>query len=87
MIISFRWMNLFFMTSCFQVYGHSPTNDDINQNLSLHPSNKTMTNVFASTFFGELSKITKNVTFAPTNFSRDTIVAFSLAFPRNVNFQ
>ncbi|XP_008310702.1 transcription factor 12-like [Cynoglossus semilaevis] len=40
------------------VYGHSPTNDDINQNLSLHPSNKTMTNVFASTFFEGTSNST-----------------------------
>ncbi|TMS05157.1 Transcription factor 12 [Larimichthys crocea] len=33
------------------VYGQSPTNDDINQNSSLHPSIKTPSNVFASTFF------------------------------------
>uniref|UniRef100_UPI0037E869B3 transcription factor 12-like n=1 Tax=Semicossyphus pulcher TaxID=241346 RepID=UPI0037E869B3 len=33
------------------VYGQSPTNDDINQNSSLHPSNKGPSNVFASTFF------------------------------------
>ncbi|XP_029289862.1 transcription factor 12-like [Cottoperca gobio] len=33
------------------VYGQSPTNDDINQNSSLHPSSKAHNNVFASTFF------------------------------------
>ncbi|XP_035499315.1 transcription factor 12 isoform X2 [Scophthalmus maximus] len=33
------------------VYGQSPNNDDINQNLSSHPSNKAHTNVFASAFF------------------------------------
>ncbi|GAA6221490.1 transcription factor 12-like isoform X1 [Lates japonicus] len=33
------------------VYGQSPTNDDINQNSSSHPSNKAPSNVFASTFF------------------------------------
>ncbi|XP_060933015.1 transcription factor 12-like [Limanda limanda] len=33
------------------VYGQSPTNDDINQNLPSHASNKMSTNVFASTFF------------------------------------
>ncbi|XP_041651675.1 transcription factor 12-like isoform X1 [Cheilinus undulatus] len=33
------------------VYGQSPTNDDINQNSSLHVSNKAPSNVFASTFF------------------------------------
>ncbi|XP_060891579.1 transcription factor 12-like [Labrus mixtus] len=33
------------------VYGQSPTNDDINQNTSLHPSSKAPSNVFASTFF------------------------------------
>ncbi|KAG8012726.1 Transcription factor 12, partial [Nibea albiflora] len=37
--------------SSLQVYGQSPTNDDINQNSSLHPSIKTPSNVFASTFF------------------------------------
>ncbi|XP_059191466.1 transcription factor 12-like [Centropristis striata] len=33
------------------VYGQSPTNDDINQNPSSHPSTKAHNNVFASTFF------------------------------------
>ncbi|KAM7396870.1 hypothetical protein PAMP_019876 [Pampus punctatissimus] len=33
------------------VYGQSPSNDDINQNSSSHPSNKAPSNVFASTFF------------------------------------
>ncbi|XP_036963159.1 transcription factor 12-like isoform X3 [Acanthopagrus latus] len=33
------------------VYGQSPTNDDINQNSSPHPSIKAPSNVFASTFF------------------------------------
>ncbi|XP_074488723.1 transcription factor 12-like [Sebastes fasciatus] len=33
------------------VYGQSPTNDDINQNPSSHPSSKAHSNVFASTFF------------------------------------
>ncbi|XP_029992733.1 transcription factor 12-like isoform X2 [Sphaeramia orbicularis] len=33
------------------VYGQSPTNDDINQNSSSHPSTKAPSNVFASTFF------------------------------------
>ncbi|KAG7453408.1 transcription factor 12-like [Solea senegalensis] len=37
------------------VYGQSPTNDDINQNLSSHPSNKAATGVFASTFFEGMS--------------------------------
>nr|XP_020477058.1 transcription factor 12-like isoform X2 [Monopterus albus] len=34
------------------VYGQSPTNDDISQNTSSHPSNKAPNNVFTSTFFG-----------------------------------
>nr|XP_046251318.1 transcription factor 12-like [Scatophagus argus] len=33
------------------VYGQSPTNDEINQNSSLHPSIKAPGNVLASTFF------------------------------------
>ncbi|XP_029909840.1 transcription factor 12-like [Myripristis murdjan] len=33
------------------VYGQSPSNDDINQNPSSHPSTKAPSNVFASTFF------------------------------------
>ncbi|XP_068169416.1 transcription factor 12-like [Antennarius striatus] len=33
------------------VYGQSPTNDDINQNSSLHPSIKAPSNMLASTFF------------------------------------
>ncbi|XP_041795201.1 transcription factor 12-like [Chelmon rostratus] len=33
------------------VYEQSPTNDDINQNSSFHPSVKAPSNVFASTFF------------------------------------
>ncbi|XP_058500404.1 transcription factor 12-like isoform X2 [Solea solea] len=37
------------------VYGQSPTNDDINQNLSSHPSNKAATGVFASAFFEGMS--------------------------------
>ncbi|XP_034542693.1 transcription factor 12-like [Notolabrus celidotus] len=37
------------------VYGQSPSNDDINQNSSLHPSNKGPSNVFASTFFEGMS--------------------------------
>uniref|UniRef100_A0A672I9M7 Transcription factor 12 n=1 Tax=Salarias fasciatus TaxID=181472 RepID=A0A672I9M7_SALFA len=35
------------------VYGQSPSNDNVNQNSSLHPSTKGPNNVFASTFFGE----------------------------------
>lgn len=37
------------------VYGQSPTNDDINQNSSSHPSSKAHSNVFASTFFEGMS--------------------------------
>ncbi|XP_074532801.1 transcription factor 12-like [Halichoeres trimaculatus] len=37
------------------VYGQSPSNDDINHNSSLHPSSKTPSNVFASTFFEGMS--------------------------------
>ncbi|XP_056273435.1 transcription factor 12-like [Pseudoliparis swirei] len=37
------------------VYGQSPTNDDINQNSSSHPSSKSHSNVFASTFFEGMS--------------------------------
>lgn len=43
-----------FTSSLLQVYGQSPTNDDINQNSSLHPSIKAPSNVLASTFFGKL---------------------------------
>lgn len=41
--------------SPLQVYGQSPTDDDINQNPSLHPSIKASSNVLASSFFGELT--------------------------------
>ncbi|XP_056138276.1 transcription factor 12-like [Lampris incognitus] len=33
------------------IYGQSPNNDDINQNLPLHPSTKVPSNIFAGTFF------------------------------------
>ncbi|XP_061825708.1 transcription factor 12-like [Nerophis lumbriciformis] len=39
------------------MYGHSPGNDDINQNPSLHPSSKACSNVFASTFFEGTSNL------------------------------
>ncbi|XP_070687321.1 transcription factor 12-like [Pempheris klunzingeri] len=39
------------------VYGQSPTNDDINQNSSFHPSTKGPSNVFASTFFEGTSNL------------------------------
>ncbi|XP_054632377.1 transcription factor 12-like [Dunckerocampus dactyliophorus] len=39
------------------IYGQSPGNDDINQNLSLHPSSKASSNVFASTFFEGTSNL------------------------------
>ncbi|XP_022048624.1 transcription factor 12-like [Acanthochromis polyacanthus] len=37
------------------VYGQSPSNDNINQNSSSHPSAKALNNVFASTFFEGMS--------------------------------
>lgn len=38
-----------------QVYGPSPTDDDINQNSTLHSSIKASGNLLASSFFGELA--------------------------------
>lgn len=43
------------LSSPRQVYGPSPTDDDINQNSTLHSSIKASGNLLASSFFGELA--------------------------------